>query len=267
MTDQLEFQTMPANTPNKADPKRLGYARSTNGSPKRESNEWFTPVEYIEAARAAMDGHIDLDPFSCKEANDVVKAKYYFTKEDNALNRRWTTVGARTIWMNPPYSRGMIEKCADKFIRSWLTDKFDYAIILVNNATETKWFQGLMAECSSFCLANTRIKFWASDNKNKSGNTRGQFFMYYGRSPEKFARKFRKYGTIYTGRRAVPRELKIERRAEKLDHFCEVASDYDIELDPENETAVKRAIGNLPKNHPLLKHDYVVEMQSAAMSC
>lgn len=52
------------------------------------SPEWYTPSSIIEAARSCM-GSIDLDPASCEEANERVKAKYYFTKEDDGLNRPW----------------------------------------------------------------------------------------------------------------------------------------------------------------------------------
>src|SRR5260221_7395603 len=66
----------------------------------QKSNEWFTPSRYIEAARLVM-GSIDLDPASCSEANQTVKAKRYYSIDDNGLEQPWYG----NIWLNPPYGR------------------------------------------------------------------------------------------------------------------------------------------------------------------
>jgi hypothetical protein len=65
-----------------------------------KSNEWYTPSEYIEAARLVM-GSIDLDPASCEYANETVMAGEYFNKEDDGLSQSWFG----NIWLNPPYGR------------------------------------------------------------------------------------------------------------------------------------------------------------------
>lgn len=62
-----------------------------------KSTEHYTPSEIVEVARHTL-GEIDLDPASCEKANTIVKAKHFFTKEDNGLSRVW----AGLVYCNPP---------------------------------------------------------------------------------------------------------------------------------------------------------------------
>ena len=58
-------------------------------------NEWYTPAEYIEAARQTMGG-IDTDPASSELANRTVGATTYFDKISDGLMQKWTS----NVWMN-----------------------------------------------------------------------------------------------------------------------------------------------------------------------
>lgn len=173
-----------------ADPKRLGYVGSTPGA--RDSNAWFTPSKYIESARTALGGTIALDPFSSKDANKVVKAVKFYTEEDDAFIQPWN---ADSIFMNPPYSGKLCSEAVAKFLDEFEAKSFKKGVFLVNNATETKWFQRALGIANAVCFTNHRISFWNSDGKAMSGNTRGQAFFYFGTETSKFIEEFKQHGS------------------------------------------------------------------------
>lgn len=184
---------------NKADKAKLAYVGSIPGKEKRDSDSWYTPERYIHAARDALGGDIDLDPFSSKLANKVVRASNYFTVEGDAFSKSWI---AETIFTKPPYRRGLINKASDKFIEQYQLNNFDRAVVLVNNATETKWFQALLKEAIAICFTDHRIGFISPDGKAVSGNTRGQVFLLFEQNTKgnhtlsRFERAFRKFGQV-----------------------------------------------------------------------
>ena len=146
------------------------------------NNEWYTPAEYIEAARNAM-GSIDTDPASNDIANKVVKAEKYYTIETNGLAHDWTG----NVWMNPPYSSDLISKFVEKLKEQ--RANYNQAIILVNNATETQWFYEIVKIASAVCFPKSRVKFYMPDGKT-GAPLQGQAVLYVGDNYEKFISAF-----------------------------------------------------------------------------
>ena len=150
------------------------------------TNEWYTPSEFIEAAREVM-GNIDLDPASSAMANETVKADTYYTVEDDGLSQVWFG----NVWMNPPYSTDCLSKFVDKLI--YELPHIDQACVLVNNATETEWFWKLISAASCVCFPRRRIQFSMPDGKTGSP-LQGQAVIYIGQSWERFAEIFKGKG-------------------------------------------------------------------------
>ena len=150
-------------------------------------DEWFTPSEYIEAARRVFGGTIDLDPASCEKANEIVKATKIYTKENSGLNEYWEG----NVWMNPPYSKGLIDQFVDKIIYS---GGVTAAIVLTDNKTDTKWFLELARWSSAMIFTVGRVNFLHGGKLEKGNHRRGQAIFYLGDEPQKFLAEFQKFG-------------------------------------------------------------------------
>lgn len=148
------------------------------------NNERYTPSEYIEAAREVM-GSIDLDPASSDLANETVKATTYYTQEQNGLEYEWFG----NIWLNPPYAKDLIGQFADKLAAS----AFNQAIILVHNATETKWFSRFISKASAIVFPTGRIDC-KTPGDNPNTPLQGSAFIYCGDNPQKFLDVFLPFG-------------------------------------------------------------------------
>ncbi len=177
---------------NIANVNRLSYVGKRPGQ-LRASDDWYTPVQYVEAARRVLGG-IQLDPFSSDVANLTVGAALHYTQADDAFSQSWL---ARSIWMNPPYGQ-QCRRAVEKFVEEYRRGSFQQGIILVNNATETRVFQLLLQTARAVCFTDHRISFENADGKRISGNTRGQSFFYFSNRPNvhKFAQVFSQFGKV-----------------------------------------------------------------------
>jgi len=154
------------------------------------NNEWYTPSEYIESARLVM-GEITLDPASSELANTVVKAEDYFTVEMNGIESIWYG----KIWLNPPYSSDLVSQFINILVESYTNKDVDEAIVLVNNATETKWFQSLIEIATAVCFTFGRVKFWCPEGI-QGAPLQGQAIVYVGDNPIAFRDEFKKHGWV-----------------------------------------------------------------------
>ena len=153
-------------------------------------NEWYTPADIIESARKAMGG-IDCDPASSSLANEAVKAAEFFTKDDDGLSKKWHG----NVWLNPPYSQPLIAQFAEATASKFESGEFEQACVLVNNATETAWFQRLLGVASGICFPSSRIRFVSPEGK-QGAPLQGQAIIYLGNEFQRFAGAFAEFGPI-----------------------------------------------------------------------
>jgi hypothetical protein len=153
-------------------------------------NEWFTPSQYVEAARTVMGG-IDLDPATHKTAQENVEALCFFTRDDDGLSKPWRG----RVWLNPPYAQPAIGHFAAKLVDEFAAGNVSQAVMLTHNYTDTAWFHLAASTASMICFTRGRIRFLDIDGA-ECKPTQGQAFFYYGSKGEAFAATFGEFGLV-----------------------------------------------------------------------
>jgi ParB family chromosome partitioning protein len=170
------------------------------------NNEWSTPREWIERARAVMGG-IDLDPATSVEAQKIVQAKSYFTKEDDGLRQPWYD----RVWLNPLYAKRWIALFTRKMVQERLAGRVTAGIMLTHNHTDTAWFQRTAPFADAICFTNGRVKFY--DGIRIASCAQGQAFFYFGDDVQRFAEIFGPFGLVY------PPPMRVRSAADEAQAF------------------------------------------------
>lgn len=163
-----------------------------------ETNEWYTPPEYIDAAREVMGG-IDLDPASCKAANEWIKAGTFYTEQEDGLSRPWEG----RVFLNPPYGKtGNLSNqdvWARKLEEEFLAGRVTEAILLTKCVPGYVWWERLFTRWT-VCFCRYRIFFRKLNDRGmviQVGQAKaGSSFWYFGESPWRFVEVFGKFGRI-----------------------------------------------------------------------
>lgn len=96
-----------------------------DGMMSSKTPEWATPQAFFD--ELDKEFHFTLDVCATPEN---AKCSEYYTEEQDGLSQEWHG----TVWMNPPYGRGIwkwVKKCADYS---------GGAVMLLPARTDTKWF-------------------------------------------------------------------------------------------------------------------------------
>jgi phage N-6-adenine-methyltransferase len=165
-------------------------------------DEWFTPADILHPVRAVLGG-IDLDPASDEEAQKIIKAKRFYTKAENGLDKPWHG----RVFLNSPYSKPLITQFVAKLIQELQAGRVTAAIVLVNNSTDALWFHKLLGSARAVCLTLGRLQFWKPSGVGRAA-PQGQAIFYFGNEPDRFIEQFARVGFV------LPLDGGVTRRAE-----------------------------------------------------
>jgi phage N-6-adenine-methyltransferase len=95
-----------------------------------KSDDWATPPHVYTELAAEFSFTLD-----ASASADNAKCGRYFTVDDNGLSKAWAP---ETVWVNPPYARGItglwLEKAADE------AESGATVVALVPARTDTAWW-------------------------------------------------------------------------------------------------------------------------------
>ena len=121
-----------------------------------------------------------------------MQAATYYTQDDDGLHQPW--YGA--VFLNPPYKTTLLERFGQKLLRELDAGHTTAAIVLVNNGTETDWFQTIAAQAHAICFPDGRIHFAHASRGTPGGSCQGQAVLYFGSHMQRFAEVFAAVGLL-----------------------------------------------------------------------
>jgi len=169
--------------------ERLALEQKIGTVTSSVSAEFYTPARYVDAAREVL-GDIDLDPASCAEADETVRARRFYDARTDGLAQPWKGC----VWCNPPYGREG-PKFVAKALREFEAGRVPAAILLLSGySVDTAWFAPLWEHV--LCFVRGRILFHAPLLGDGGGPTAASVFVYLGPDWPRFAGVFGEFGPI-----------------------------------------------------------------------
>lgn len=167
-----------------------------------KSPERYTPPEVVDLAYDVFEGAPDLDPASCEDANNVVKAQEFFNIEDDGLTKEWRG----KVFLNWPGGRGdngplaWAKKLVHEYVQGHTTEAI---VLLYRHDHTTEWHRELVKAGADMCLVSERLRFWHPTEDLTQGSVHPSSVAYIGNNRAAFAEAFRDLGAVIPN--ALPR--------------------------------------------------------------
>ena len=158
-------------------------------SDEPQIQDYFTPPELIEAARAAMGG-IDLDAASHWLANKTHRIPDFFHKGRDAFENDWYG----RVWLNPPFHKYLpwFERII-KYVDSG--DISDLCMLSPTWAFTTVQAQPFIDITSAHLLLSPTPKFWGN-SEGRTGRNDPHSIVYIGDRVDEFHEAFAPHGIV-----------------------------------------------------------------------
>lgn len=129
------------------------------------TDEWYTPKEIIDAL-----GPFDTDP--CAPEQPLwPTARIMYDRNDDGLRQEW--IGR--VWLNPPYSRPLIERFVAKMA------EHNDGIALLYNRCDSKMFQDIIfRKAVAMKFLRNRIRFYRPDGTRGGSPGCGSILIAFG---------------------------------------------------------------------------------------
>jgi site-specific DNA-methyltransferase (adenine-specific) len=134
--------------------------KSTIQTPK---DEWSTPDEIFVPLSKEFNFTLD----AAATAKNT-KCPTYFTKEMDALSLNWNEYNkGGDMWLNPPFSRGNIERFMQKAYTEGQKNK-DYSVVcIVPVDFSTQWWHKYVMQAAEIRVPEGRVKYVGYDDQEK----------------------------------------------------------------------------------------------------
>ena len=150
-------------------------------------DEWYSPENVVECVHNLFDGPPDLDPATSLKANELIKAKKIYTKDNPGIDKVWKG----KVFMNPPFGTKVITELTSHFLNNLKT--ITEGVVLTNSMTETIWAQKMLKNATSLCFPKGRLEFYNQKDEILKVMW-GQILWYFGPNKVKFKKCFNHLG-------------------------------------------------------------------------
>jgi hypothetical protein len=147
------------------------------------SEHWHTPAPLVAACAYGLTPPpgapgIDLDPFSCEEANETVGAARWIGPDEDGLRADWGQ--ARRVFANPPFGSGIIELCLEAIAQHCVTARAVALVVTPPNVDAAWWHSHVCGVSGAALLLEGRVAFREPSRGAVAGNTKGTAIVAFG---------------------------------------------------------------------------------------